>query len=217
MEHTAPGSGRLSGGSEVSRLQSQLAALEQLLEVQEQAVLKQSDRLESTLAQFEGILQTASDAIITIDESQRIVLLNRRAEAVFGYPASEIIGKPLDLLIPSRFRAAHRGHVERFAAEPAVGRSMSERPELTGLRKSGEEFAVEVAISKLKRNGAWLFTAIVRDVTERKRLEEQLRQEKDALARMNQSMVGREERIIELKREVNVLLQQFGQAPRYRA
>jgi PAS domain S-box-containing protein len=199
----------------MSRLQSQLAALEELLEVQEQAALKQSDRLESTLAQFEGILQTASDAIIAIDESQQIILLNKQAEAVFGYQASEIIGKPLECLIPSRFRAAHRGHVERFATEPVVGRSMGERSELVGLRKSGEEFAIEVAISKLKREGRWSFTAIVRDVTERKRMEERLRQEKDALARMNQVMMGREERILELKREVNALLQQRGQPPRY--
>lgn len=214
MEHTPPVAGPSDGG-EIFRLRSQLAALEQLLEVQEQAALQQSDRLENALAQFEGILQTASDAIITIDESQRIVLLNRQAEAVFGYQASEIIGKPLDCLIPSQFRAAHRGHVERFAAEPVARRSMSERPELMGLRKNGEEFAAEVTISKLKREGQWLFTAIVRDISERKRMEEQVKQEKNELARMNQIMMGREERIIELKREVNVLLQQLGQAPRY--
>jgi hypothetical protein len=92
---------------------------------------------------------------------------------------------------------------------------MSERPELMGLRKSGEEFAIEVAISKLKREGKWLFTAIVRDVTERKQMEEQLKQEKGELERMNQVMMGREERVLELKREVNELLQQLGQPPRY--
>jgi PAS domain S-box-containing protein len=205
----------MSEGSEVSRLQSQLAALEQLLEVQEQAVLKQSDRLENTLAQFADILQSASDAIITIDESQRIILLNRQAEMIFGYQASEVIGKPLDLLIPNRFRSAHRGHVERFAAEPVDRRSMSERPELRALRKNGEEFAVEVTISKLRREDKWLFTAIVRDVTERKRMEEQVKQEKDELVRTNRMMMGREERVVELKHEVNALLQQLGQAPRY--
>ncbi len=216
MEHTPPVPGPSDRG-DIHRLRSQLAALEQLLEAQEQAVLKQSDRLESALAQFEGILRTASDAIITIDESQRIVLLNRQAEMVFGYQASEIIGKPLDLLIPSRLRAAHRGHVERFAAEPVVGRSMSERPELMGLRKSGEEFAAEVTISKLKREGQWLFTAIVRDVTERRLLEKQLRSEKDDLARANQLMMGREERILELKHQVNDLLKELGRPPQYGA
>ncbi len=215
MKPAMPDAGHSSEGIEISRLQSQLAALEQLLEVQEQAVLKQSDRLEAALAQVEGILQTASDAIIAIDESQRVILFNRQAEALFGYQASEIIGKPLDQLLPSRFRAAHHGHVERLAAVPVVRRSMSERSELSGLRKNGEEFAIEVTIAKLDMGTKRLLTAVVRDVTERKQMEGRAKQEKDALAQMNRNMMGREERVLELKGEVNELLNELHKPARY--
>jgi PAS domain S-box-containing protein len=202
-------------GADSSSLQSQLAALEQLLAVQEQAVLKQSDRLEAALAQMEGILQTASDAIIAIDESQRVILFNKQAEVLFGYQASEIMGRPLDQLLPTRFRAAHAGHIERFAAEPVMRRLMSERPELRGLRKNGEEFVIEVTIAKLDMGIKQLFTAVVRDVTERQQREDHTRQEQEALTRMNETMMGREERVLELKREVNELLGVLNQPPRY--
>lgn len=203
-------------------LRVQLAALEQLLEVYEQAALEQSNRLERALLElresarfFESVLAAASDAIVTVDERQQVLLFNRQAEAIFGYRAPEMIGKPLDCLIPARFRAAHRSHVAKFAAEPVARRDMGERPELRGLRKNGEEFPIEATLSKLELDGRRLFTAIVRDVTERKRLEAALGQRLLELEQFKAVTIERENRMIELKEEVNRLSRQLGRPEPY--
>ena len=207
---------------DVLRLKVQLAALEELLAVHETSVAEQSARLERTLEQlrasqmrFQSILATASDAILCVDEQQRITLWNQHAETLFGYQADEVIGQPLELLLPVRFRAAHQGHVERFAATAISRQLMSQRPVLRGLRKSGEEFPVEVSISKVRLNDQWVFTAMVRDTTERVKIEETLKKEREELARMNGMMMGREERILELKRQVNGLLKELGRPPEF--
>ena len=106
---------------------------------------------------------------------QRIVLFNQQAEAMFGHPAHEVIGRPLEILLPPRSRKGHKGHVEGFAAGSVSRRLMSDRSELYGLRKDGEEFPLEITISKLEVEGQPVFTAVVRDITKRKRLEERLR------------------------------------------
>ena len=134
---------------------------------------KQEDgKITASPALFQEILNAASDAIISLDEKQRIILFNRQAETLFGYRSKEVIGKPLTLLIPDRFRENHTGHVKRFEAESITRRGMNRRPELIGLRKTGEEFPAEIAISKAQVEGQQIFTAIVRDITERKRAEE---------------------------------------------
>ena len=122
-------------------------------------------------ARFEGILAIAADAIITVDESQRIVHFNYGAEKIFGYHAAEIIGQPLTVLIPERFRAAHPKHVAEFAAGAETARLMGHRREVAGLRKGGIEFPAEASISKLGLPGSLLLTVVLRDVTERKQLE----------------------------------------------
>jgi PAS domain S-box-containing protein len=121
-------------------------------------------------ARFEGILAIAADAIITIDESQRIVHFNYGAEKIFGYKAAEIIGQPLTVLLPERFRAAHPGHVAEFAAGAETARLMGHRREVAGLRKGGIEFPAEASISKLGLPGSLLLTVVLRDATERKQL-----------------------------------------------
>ncbi len=122
-------------------------------------------------ARFEGILAIAADAIITVDESQRIVHFNRGAERIFGYAASEVIGEHLNLLIPDRFRAAHPRHVAVFAAGSETARLMGHRREVAGLRKNGQEFPAEASISKLGLPGSLLLTVMLRDATERRQLE----------------------------------------------
>ena len=122
-------------------------------------------------ARFEGILEIAADAIITVDESQRIVHFNRGAERIFGYEPSEVIGQPLNMLIPERFRAEHPGHVARFAAGAETARLMGHRREVAGLRKGGVEFPAEASISKLGLPGSLLLTVMLRDATERRQLE----------------------------------------------
>ncbi|WPB80176.1 ATP-binding protein [Archangium violaceum] len=126
-------------------------------------------------ARFAGIVAIAADAIISMDEAQRITIFNSGAEAIFGYSASEVLGQPLDMLLPERFRAHHRQFIQGFAAGPEESRGMGERRLLFGLRKTGEEFPAEAAISKLELDGKPILTVILRDVSAQKRVEEEQR------------------------------------------
>jgi PAS domain S-box-containing protein len=126
-------------------------------------------------AKFSGIISIAADAIICVDEAQRIVLFNEGAEKIFGYSKSEAIGSPLDLVIPERFRVAHRGYVAEFAAGAQVTRRMGDRQDVYGLRKSGEEFPAEASISKVVLGDERLLSVVLRDITAQKRVEEALR------------------------------------------
>lgn len=139
-------------------------------------------------ARFEGILAIAADAIITVDEAQRIVHFNRGAERIFGYEASEVIGQPLNLLIPERFRAEHPRHVAEFAAGAETARLMGHRREVAGLRKGGIEFPAEASISKLGLPGSLLLTVMLRDATERRQLERNQRLLAEAGAVLSSSL-----------------------------
>jgi PAS domain S-box-containing protein len=122
-------------------------------------------------AKFTGIVSIASDAIISTNSSQEILNFNRGAEEIFGYVADEVIGKSLSMLLPQRFHDAHRGHVHGFAESPVASRRMGERREISGRRKDGEEFPAEASISKLQAGDEWIFTVVLRDISERKRHE----------------------------------------------
>ena len=139
-------------------------------------------------AKFSGILEIAADAIISVDESQRIVHFNRGAEEIFGYRADEAIGRQLSVLLPPRTRAMHDTHLRRFSSGPEVARRMGERREIFGLRKNGQEFPAEASISKLETPGGVLFTVVLRDVTERKRAEEDERFLAAASAELGKSL-----------------------------
>jgi PAS domain S-box-containing protein len=121
------------------------------------------------------LVDLAEDAILSVDEDQRIVLFNRGAERTFGYLADEVIGKPLDLLIPMRFLDLHHQHLRAFAAGPVDARVMGERRPVHGRRKDGTEFPADVTISKFRDGGRLYLNAILRDVTERVRAEEAIR------------------------------------------
>jgi PAS domain S-box-containing protein len=127
-------------------------------------------------ARFSGIVSVSVDAIVSIDDQQRITLFNEGAEKIFGYSREEVLGRPLDILIPARFREAHRRYVEEFATGTEVARRAG-RP-LVGLRKSGEEFPAEGGISRLEVGSTRILTASVRDVTE----QQQRESEKELLA-----------------------------------
>jgi diguanylate cyclase (GGDEF)-like protein/PAS domain S-box-containing protein len=143
--------------------------------------IRLQEEIETARERFWGILDAASDAIVSVDEKQRIIVFNKRAERMFGYRADAVIGQPLAILLPERFQRDHHGAVDRFATEAIAWREMSERPVLVGRRKDGHEFPVEVTISKRRLDGQWVLTAIVRDVTERQRAEHELRESKEAL------------------------------------
>jgi PAS domain S-box-containing protein len=123
-------------------------------------------------AKYSGIVAIAADAIISIDDDQRITIFNDGAEKIFGYSRSEAVGAPLDMLIPQPFRADHRRHVAGFAAGGVTARRMGEpMTTIAGRRKNGEEFPAEAAISKLQVGDKTLLTVALRDITDRRRVE----------------------------------------------
>jgi PAS domain S-box-containing protein len=128
--------------------------------------------LRESQARLAGIIDSAMDAIITIDEAQRVVLFNAAAERMFGCAAPEALGQPLERFIPAPLRAAHRAHVRAFAEAGVTRRAMGQLGHLTGLRADGTTFPFEASISQITAGQAKLFTAIVRDATERRRAEQ---------------------------------------------
>jgi PAS domain S-box-containing protein len=140
-------------------------------EDQHQSQIAASLRLSE--AKLAGILASAMDAIITIDEDQRIVLFNAAAEKMFRCPATEALGESLDRFIPERFRTAHREHIRVFGETNVTQRTMGKSRQLFGLRSDGEEFPIEASISQIEADGHKLFTAIIRDISDKKRLESQ--------------------------------------------
>ncbi len=129
---------------------------------------------ENVRARVGGIVESAMDAIITVDEQQRIVQFNAAAERAFRWPRQTVIGQRLDVLIPERFREMHQQHVERFSHTAVTSRSMGGQMILRGLRADGEEFPIEASISQHVEDGRKLLTVILRDVTERVNSEELL-------------------------------------------
>ncbi len=141
----------------------------------ERMVAERTAELSESQHRQEGLIQSAMDAIIATDASQRIVLFNPAAERMFGCRNSEALGSSIDRFIPERFRQAHRNHVGVFGATGATSRQLGSHRLVWGLRQNGEEFPIEASISRLHAGGERLFTVIMRDVTERKRLEEHTR------------------------------------------
>lgn len=121
---------------------------------------------------MEGIVESAMDALVTIDEQQRIILFNPAAERMFGVQAGDAVGSRIDRFIPERFRPGHREHIGRFKIAGVTNRRMGALGAISGLRANGEEFPVEASISQVEVGGAKLGTVILRDITERKANEE---------------------------------------------
>lgn len=134
------------------------------------------EQTEASRRRLAGIIDSALDGIVTVDEAQRIVLFNRAAEAIFGRSAGETLGHPLEVLIPARFRAQHAAHVTGFASAQDGPRRMAEKGELVGLRASGEEFPLEASLSRVEADGERLLTVILRDLSEARHAEEEHRE-----------------------------------------
>ena len=143
--------------------------------------LRAESLLERGEARLRGILDSAMDAIITIDDDQRVVLFNAAAEEMFGCTRSEAMGAPLSWFIPERFRAEHAAHVRGFGQGSIASRRMGALRIVTGLRRNGEEFPIDASISQLLGRDGKFFTVILRDVSERVQAEQALRRSKDEL------------------------------------
>ena len=131
---------------------------------------KQAEQeLRRSQKQLSGIISSAMDAVITVDDEQRIVLFNAAAERMFLFPAADAPGQPLDRFIPERFRAAHKQHFRDFGQTHVTRRSTCAPGALYGLRADGQEFPIEASISRIESDGQELYTVILRDISERKR------------------------------------------------
>jgi len=123
---------------------------------------------------FRDLLESTPDAIVIVNPTGRIVLANSQAERLFGYQRTELMGKPVEILLPVRYRQDHVGYRAGYFAQPRM-RSMGAGLELYGLHKTGSEFPVEITLSPLKTDGGVLVMSAIRDITARKRAEEKFR------------------------------------------
>lgn len=142
-----------------------------------------------------ALLDSAMDAIISIDEGERIVLYNRAAEQTFGWMADQVMGRPLTMLLPERFRSGHGAHVKHFAATGVTSRRKGEGVILWGLRADGTEFPMDASISQIDTAHGKVFSVILRDVTERMKARQDLARfatEASAIREQEKSRVARE-------------------------
>jgi PAS domain S-box-containing protein len=169
----------VSGPEEIAQVATQF---NRMVEARARA----EDELRENEGRLSGVIASAMDAIISINEDGEILMFNPAAEKMFGSPRADMIGKQLDVLIPGRLRAAHARHIDEFGTTGVTNRAMGKLGQIVGLRANGEEFPIEASISQLGASPGKLFTVILRDVTERRRTEAALRQ---SLARQRELSV----------------------------
>ncbi|MDX1986326.1 MAG: PAS domain S-box protein [Candidatus Obscuribacter sp.] len=130
---------------------------------------------------FRLVVEAAPNGMILVDQAGEVVLVNSQVEKMFGYPQEELVGRPIEVLVPERYRAAHPGHRAGFAASPKV-RMMGSGRELFALRKDGSEFPVEIGLNPITNSTGTFVLASVIDISERKRSEELVKSRDEALA-----------------------------------
>jgi len=154
---------------------------------------KRSERaLQGSEARMGGIINSAMDAIISVDDHQRIILFNGAAERMFGYSSEEVLGQSLARFIPARFRDAHETHIRRFGATGETTRAMGSLNAISGVRRNGEEFPIEASISQIVAQGQRLFTVILRDITERVHANERLIEQATLLDQSHEAIIVRD-------------------------
>ena len=172
------------------------------------------------VGRLSGLLESAMDAIITVDASQRIVIYNQAAQDVFGWRADEVLGQPLVRLMPERFRQQHGHDVDRFGSTGVSSRRMSRSAVVRGLRRDGSEFPVEASISQAGEGADKLYTVILRDISERVRAEQELQAfatEAHRIREGEKTRVARElhdelaQSLTALKMDTQWLRQRFGE------
>lgn len=191
------------------RAQGELLALNAELDrkvVERTAWLEEErERHEASEKRLRTLLESANDAVIGIEPPGVVYLWNSKAESMFGYAALDAIGKDITgLIVPEKYREAMQEALPLFF-EAGSGKLIGKNIGIEGLRSDGELFPIELSISAIKIRGAWNALGILRDVTERKSAEEELRRNLDEAERINRVMVGRELKIVELKERIQEL------------
>jgi formate hydrogenlyase transcriptional activator len=144
-------------------------------------------KIEPTQTFFENLFEFSPDAIVVTDESGRITKVNSQVERVFGYTRTELLGRPVEILMPERFRAAHSNHRGSYGAHASV-RPMGTGLELYGRRKDGAEFPVDIMLGPVETVGGPIFLSVIRDVSEKDRAEKALRQSEQQLRSIVESV-----------------------------
>ncbi len=134
------------------------------------------DALRDSQERLLGIITSAMDAIITVDEKQRIIVFNKAAEEIFRCTAAEVLGQSIDRFLPASLRETHQQHIRGFGQTGVSTRSMYSPGALVAVRSNGEEFPIEATISQVRTSSEKFYTVILRDISVRKRTEDQLRQ-----------------------------------------
>lgn len=156
----------------VSSADKKFRIIQTCVEITEKRLLEK--QLNLSMKRFEAVVNTAYDGIITIDEQQNVKLFNDAAQSMFGYSETEIIGQPLTKLLPAKYQGKHHDYVDGFKRSQVDSRPMQTRAAVQGLRKDGSEFAIEVTISKIRIADNVEFTAVIRDISEKNQLLEEL-------------------------------------------
>ena len=146
------------------------------------------ESLSKSQAQLNGIIQSAMDAILTIDEQQTIILFNRAAETMFKCAAGDALGQSVERFIPERHRESHAQHIRHFGETGVTNRAMGQMNPLCAVRADGTEFPIEASISQIEQDGQKLFTVIIRDITERRLATEALAKQASELSRSQQGL-----------------------------
>lgn len=184
----------LLGGGAMGLLLFALSSVQGNTRTRAQALAQQmSNAWRQSEARLDGVIRGAIEAIITIDEQQRIVMFNPAAERMFGCSGADALGTQLERFIPMRFRAEHRRHVEEFGRTGASTRMMGAQLDLRALRANGEEFPIDASISQTEQGGQKFYTVLLRDMTRRRQaeraIEEANRFNQEIMASVNEGIV----------------------------
>lgn len=155
---------------------TELRAANESLQAKQQALEEVIARRREGETRLNAIIDSSSEAIVSVDQDGQIVLFNRTAEEVFGFTADEIRGAPLDRLMPERFVSRYKEQAKAFAAAPEGSRQMHDRIAIIGRRKNGEEFPAEASVSKARVSGKYLFTVMLADISNRVLAENKLQE-----------------------------------------